>query len=55
MQPSVTIMKNGWMRMIATSTRSRNKTSLSACPGTLAVAGRLVPTRHRAGRIMQIA
>ena len=55
MQPSVTIMKNGWMRTIATSTRFTDMTSLSARPGTLAVAGCLVPTRHRAGHIMRIA
>ena len=55
MQPSVTIKQNGWMRAIATSTRSRNMTNLPACSGTLAVAGRLVPTHQHVGRIMQIA
>jgi len=55
MQPSVTIMQNGWMRAIATSTRSRNKTNPSASSGTLAVAKCPLPTHQHAGRIMRIA
>lgn len=55
MQPSVTAMQNGWMRTIATSTRSRNMTNPSASSGTLAVAKCLVPTHQHVGRIMRIA